>query len=89
MSGLRERHNTGLTARVHVDQPLIVLPVGDDEARYVTSEDDADAYVAKGHPAAAPISLAGVWSDLDWAEAEAALDRIRHESAPTPPIDSI
>ncbi len=84
MSGLRERHNTGLTARV--DQPLIVLPVGD-EVRYFTSEDDADAYVAKGHPAAEPINLAGVWSDLDWAEA--ALDRIRHDSGPTPPIDSI
>ncbi len=78
MSGLRERHNIGLTARV--DQPLIVLPVGDDEAPYVTSEDDADAYVARGHPAAAPINLAGVWSDLDWAEAQAALDRIRHDS---------
>ena len=86
MSWLRERHNTGLTARV--DQPLIVLPVGDDEVRYFTSEEEADAYVAKEHPAG-PINLAGVWSDLDWEEAEAALDRIRHESAPTPPIDSI
>ena len=87
MSGLRERHNTGLTARV--DQPLFVAPVGDDEARYFTSEEDADAYVTEGHPAAAPINLAGVWSDLDWEAAEAALDHIRHDSEPTPPIDSI
>lgn len=87
MSGWREPHDMGLTAQV--DQPLFVAPVGDDEAPYVTSEEDADAYVTEGHPATAPINLVGVWSDLDWAEAEAALDHIRHDSEPTPPIDSI
>lgn len=33
------------------------------------------------------LSLAGAWSDLDWDEMYEALDRIRHESEPTPPID--
>jgi uncharacterized protein (DUF433 family) len=34
------------------------------------------------------LSLAGAWSDLDFDEMIDALDRIRHESKPTPPIDS-
>ena len=34
------------------------------------------------------LDLAGVWSDLDWDETVEALERIRHESQPTPPIDS-
>lgn len=29
----------------------------------------------------------GAWADLDWDEAAAALDEIRHESDPTPPVD--
>jgi hypothetical protein len=33
------------------------------------------------------LSLAGAWHDLDWDETVEALDRIRHESQPTPPID--
>lgn len=83
---MRAWRDTGLTA--HADQPLIVVPVGADEARYFTSEEEAAAYVEKEHPAGL-INLAGVWSDLDWEEAEAALDRIRHDSAPTPPIDAV
>lgn len=35
------------------------------------------------------LSLAGAWSDLDWDEMYEALDRIRHESEPTPPIDTV
>jgi hypothetical protein len=33
------------------------------------------------------LNLAGAWSDLDWDETVEVLDRIRHESVPTPPID--
>ncbi len=29
----------------------------------------------------------GAWSDIDWDELADELDRIRHESRPTPPID--
>lgn len=35
------------------------------------------------------ISLAGAWSDLDWDDTVEALERIRHESRPTPPITSL
>jgi hypothetical protein len=33
--------------------------------------------------------LAGAWADLGWEEALDELDRIRHESQPTPPIDDV
>jgi hypothetical protein len=32
------------------------------------------------------LSLAGAWSHLDWDDMVEMLDRIRHESKPTPPI---
>jgi hypothetical protein len=32
------------------------------------------------------LSLAGVWSDLDFDEMLEALDHIRHDSKPTPPL---
>jgi hypothetical protein len=32
------------------------------------------------------LALAGIWSDLEWDELEKALDSIRHESHPTPPL---
>ena len=33
------------------------------------------------------LSLAGAWGERDWEEVEQELDRIRHESPPTPPIE--
>jgi hypothetical protein len=33
------------------------------------------------------LGMAGVWSDLDWEETEADLERIDRESKPTPPIE--
>jgi hypothetical protein len=33
------------------------------------------------------LALAGSWSDLDWNEMLATLDRIRHESKPPPPFE--
>ncbi len=44
MSELRAWRDAGLTARA--DQPLIVALVGDDGVRYVTSEEEADAFAA-------------------------------------------
>ena len=34
----------------------------------------------------AALVVIGAWSDLDWDELSAELDRIPHESRPTPPI---
>lgn len=35
----------------------------------------------------AALAVIGAWSDLDWDEFSADLDRIRHESRPSPPIE--
>jgi hypothetical protein len=68
------------------NQPLIGIPVvenGQEMVRYFTDEEEAER-VASGVDEA--LSLAGAWSDLDEEEMQQALDRIRHESKPTPPI---
>jgi Zn-dependent M28 family amino/carboxypeptidase len=69
-------------------QPLIGIPFaenGHEVIRYFIDETTADAAVREQTIQQA-VSLAGSWSDLDWDEMEAALDRIRHDSPPTPPI---
>ncbi len=69
-------------------QPLIGIPFsenGHEVVRYFADEAAADAAVSEQAIQLA-VRLAGSWSDLDWDEMEAALDRIRHESRPTPPI---
>ena len=56
--------------------------------RYFTDEKAADAAVPHSTTKAA-LSVIGAWSDLDWEEMVEALDRIRHESKPTPPFDAV
>jgi hypothetical protein len=78
-------------ARITVqdDRPLIGVidrENGGDVVRYFTDEDEADAATPPASVQRA-LSLLGAWSDLDWDAASAELDRIRHESRPTPPIE--
>jgi hypothetical protein len=61
---------------------------GQEVVRYFANEAEADSVIAS-HIAADARSLAGAWADLDWEEAIDALDRIRHDSEPTPPITAI
>ncbi len=71
------------------DQPLIGLILeqdGQEVTQYFADEAQADAAVAATTLADAR-ALAGAWSDLDWEEMVKALDRIRHGSQPTPPIE--
>jgi hypothetical protein len=71
------------------NQPLIGIPFqenGKEVIRYFSEEEQADKAVSENITQTA-LSLAGVWSDLDWNDMEKALDRIRHESKPTPPIE--
>jgi hypothetical protein len=70
------------------DEPLIALVFeenGREVVRYFTSDEEADAAVGPDSIQAA-LDLAGAWSDLDWDEMVEGLDRIRHESPPSPPI---
>lgn len=76
---------------VRTDRPLIgivLIEDGQEVTRYFVDEADADAAVAAQSSADAR-ALAGVWSDLDWDETVDELDRIRHESSPTLPIDDL
>lgn len=70
------------------DQPLIGIAVfedGRETVHYFCSEEDAEAAIPAGATQDA-LALAGAWSDLDWTELEAGLDRIRHQTPPSPPI---
>ncbi|MBM2812301.1 MAG: hypothetical protein HW416_3060 [Chloroflexi bacterium] len=76
---------------VRCDQPLIGVPVrkdGEDMVRYVADEEELEKSSGKSGVERA-LALAGAWSDLDADEMLDALDRIRHESKPTPPIDDL
>lgn len=69
-------------------QPVIAIPLvvdGQGVERFSTEI----ASVANPESVQAVLDLAGAWTDLDWDETVATLDRIRHENRPTPPIDSI
>jgi hypothetical protein len=68
--------------------PLIGVRVeadGQEATRYFTDEAAADAALTDEGTQAA-LAAIGAWADLDWREAVRDLDRIRHESEPTPPI---
>jgi hypothetical protein len=81
-------HTASLRARR--DQSLIAIPLvedGEEVTYYFVDEQTADEFMAQRRMDAR--SLAGVWSDLDWEETVEALDRIRHDSTPTPPIDDL
>jgi hypothetical protein len=74
---------------VRADQPLIGIPLptdGEEVTHYFTDDDAADAAVSDSAIEDA-LSVIGAWSDIPWEEMAEALDRIRHESKPTPPID--
>ena len=76
---------------VRGDQPLVgvVIHEGDQEmVRYSTEDGDGNQAADQAGIERA-LSLAGAWADLDWEEAEAELDRIRHESQPTAPITDL
>ena len=71
------------------EQPLIGIVLekdGQQVVRYFADEAAADAAMAD-HALARALDAIGSWSDLDWDETAEALDRIRHESTPTPPIE--
>ena len=71
------------------NQPLIGIPSeekGREVVRYFTGEAEADASVPQSATQAA-LGVIGAWSGFDWDEMVEALDRIRHESQPTPPIE--
>jgi hypothetical protein len=74
---------------VEHDQPLIGVILeeeGREVVRYFADEAEADAALAETRTQLA-LSAIGSFRDLDWDEMIDELDRIRHESSPTPPIE--
>jgi hypothetical protein len=61
---------------------------GGEEMRYFTDDSAADT-LAQGQGIEQALGVIGAWSDLDWDHAADELDRLRHASPPTPPIDAI
>ena len=87
MKGKREPSSVGLTVRE--DQGLVGILVtenGHQATRFFTDEAEADEALADTGTQAA-LQAIGAWADLDWDEAVEELDRIRHESTPSPPLD--
>ena len=69
-------------------QPLFAVPVvehGRNVTYYFTDDETADEVLPPATQAA--LNAIGAWSHLDWDEVYESLDRIRHESDPTPPLN--
>ena len=70
-------------------QMLFAVPVDDDgeeSIRYVVEAVDGDSQ-PDDEDIQQALNVIGAWSDLDWEEAADELDRIRHGSQPTPPLE--
>ncbi len=71
-------------------QPLIGIPTregAEEVVRYFTSEEEADQALSLDQSSTErALSAIGSWSDLDFDDMLDELDRIRHQSTPTPPI---
>ena len=71
----KERSRIAVVEEIDGEEVIVYYDSEEEFAASISDEDIADA-----------LSLAGVWSDIDWDEMEAALDVIRHSTPPTPPI---
>jgi hypothetical protein len=68
------------------DQPLVGVFVEDDaDLVEYFADDAAPSPLSRGAQEA--LSGIGAWRDMDWDDLADSLDRIRHESTPTPPIE--
>jgi len=86
-----QRANLG-SLTILPDQPLIGLPLPNEDGNvtfHYFADEAAAEEAARPYRVANPSELAGIWSHFDWDEMERELDRIRHESVPTPPIDDV
>ena len=67
---------------------VLIEENGRTETRYFIDDLEADA-LPRDEDTVSPIKLAGIWDDLDAEDMLDTLDRARHASRPTPPIDDI
>lgn len=87
MAEAPQRRASGFSVRGH--HPFIGIvreEDGEEVTYYLTDEESADAATPESVTQAA-LGAIGAWRDLDWDDMVEALDRIRHQTPPTPPID--
>lgn len=90
MSGMATRRGAApasLTVRQHQGLVgVVVIENGHQATRFFADETEAvEPKTDAGTQAA--LRAIGAWADLDWDEAVEELDRIRHASPPSPPLD--
>ena len=78
MASLTVREDQGLVG-------VVVAENGLQATRFFTDESEADESLVDAGTQAA-LQAIGAWADLDWDEAVEELDRIRHQSKPSPPL---
>lgn len=86
MSERFEGSSPGLV--VSKDEPLIGILLeenGHEVTLFFSNEEEATRAVSATSRLEA-LELAGAWKDLDWDQMAKELDRIRHDSPPSPPI---
>ena len=72
----------------HSSEPLVAVFVEEDGEEVVRYFPEADADTTGSDDAVrAALAAIGSCSDLDWEAWADELDRLRHESPPTPPIE--
>lgn len=84
----RDHHPTPPSLAVASDQPLVGVLVEEDGRPVVHYFADDQAAVGTDATLAAARAVIGAWEALaPWDEVAAELDRIRHASPPTPPLE--
>ena len=86
---LHPQPSQGLVARA--DQPLIAVPLGEGDSQvvsYFVDDEAADAAV-EATALQQALRVIGAWEEIDSPDALDRLDRIGHESRPTPPIQDL
>ena len=76
-----------LTQEVEATQTPLALKRENKIVAVLTPVEDNNSDQAKQKAIEETLALAGSWGERDWDEVEQELDRIRHESKPTPPIE--
>ena len=85
----KEQRERVATLIATCDEPVVATPVMEDGRELVHYAVETGTVTSPSFPGSVQdaLDLAGVWGDNDWDETVDALDRIRHESQPTPPIE--
>lgn len=88
MAERQPQSNEGLY--VSGEQPLVGVAVERDgqEVTHYFVEEDVNGSTVPDKATGQALRLIGAWSDLDWDEVATKLDRIRHESPPSAPIEA-